>query len=65
MNNLILSPSFDINDRPLVIGNDLSQMIDITKSGASANYRYGVTGAVVGQIRFEADSENLYLIVRN
>jgi hypothetical protein len=40
-------------------------MIDITKSGASANYRYGVAGAVVGQIRFEADSENLFIIVRN
>jgi len=34
INNVILAPSFDLEDRPLIFGEDISQMIDIRKSGA-------------------------------
>ena len=50
LDNLIFTPSFELEDRPLIFGLDFSQMIDIRKSGAKGIFKYHVSGSIIAKI---------------
>ena len=55
-----------MEDRPLIMSKDFSQMIDIKNSGAKGNYSYDINnGYICGDIKLEGDTDRKYIVFRN